>query len=204
MNGITRRVIKENIEGGSLELNVSELYDPRSVPSFLKLTFIILSNGRRIVKSSGFYMLNKHEEPILSTMPDFNHRRSKRWLTAISDAYCKAWKAQQTDPSHHMDSLPPCWPSVPLTSDGKFPKNFGEFEMDGACNPQNPESCATFHPGCASCYRSEVSVLSQISATLDTITPYRKAPLSPRQQCCYNQQNRLVVGPPGISYTKHF
>jgi hypothetical protein len=207
INGITRRLIKDDIEG-SEELKVSELYDSGSSPSFLKLSFLILSNRKRIVKASAFYMLNKFEDPFPLTMPDFDHMRSKRWSTGISkisDAYCKAWKAKQTDPRPHMDSLPPCWPSVPLTTDGKFPKNFGEFEMDGACNPQNPESCGTFHPGSASCYRSEVSLLSQISATMNKITnPFQTAPLSPRQQCCYSHQNRLVVGPPGLSYIKHF
>ena len=214
-NGITRRLIKENIEGDSLELNVSELHDSRSAPSFLKLTYLVLSNGRRIVRASAVYMLNKLEEPFPLTMPDVNHSRSKRWLTTISDAYCKVWKATQRDPQPYMDALPPCWPSVPFTRDGNFPENFGEFEIDGSCNPKNPENCATFHPGSASCYRSETSKAAQVAVTAAVVRPalisiktlpiaLYLAPVLPRQQCCYSPQNRLLVGPPGVNFTKHF
>ena len=60
-----------------------------------------------------------------------------------------------------------------------FPQSFGEYVLDGGCNPSNTFGCNFFHPGSAACYRS--------------VNSFENA----GQQCCYNANNQLQVGPPG-------
>lgn len=105
---------------------------------------------------------------------------------------CNEWYNKQ--PSNEeiqaiMESLPPCWPLVPLTSSNKFPNEFGEFSIDMACNPNweiiwnvpllgSFVNCKHHAPHAYACYRAN-------------------SPGSPyRQQCCYNSTGGLLVGPP--------
>lgn len=96
---------------------------------------------------------------------------------------CKCWNKRQ--PSDEkikeiVDSLPPCRPLAPLTPEGKFPDGFDSFTVDGGCNPNGNiiEKGCVFHPGAKACYRSE--------------------PLNGHdQQCCYSNDGKLLVGPPG-------
>lgn len=105
---------------------------------------------------------------------------------------CDEWyKKQPTNEEINaiMEKLPPCWPLAPLTSSNKFPDQFVEFSIDLACNP-NLEylwnwafnvsfvNCKHHAPHARACYR----------ANLDN-SPYR-------QQCCYDSNGVLLVGPP--------
>lgn len=104
-----------------------------------------------------------------------------KWIhigsSLIIDAYhavtqpCQTWYNGQPDPTPILLSLPPCWPRAP---EG-FPRTFGEFKQDDACRPK-PGSCG-FHPGATACYRSA-----------------NRAPYA--QQCCYDRNRVLLVGPP--------
>ena len=53
------------------------------------------------------------------------------------------------------------------------------FKIDGSCNPNNLLGCSTFHPGAKGCYRSTNNADGHAS------------------QCCYNDRNELIIGPPG-------
>lgn len=96
---------------------------------------------------------------------------------------CSRWNKKQ--PSDEkikeiVNSLPPCRPNAPLDAKGKFPDGFDSFSVDDGCNPNGNfiERGCLFHPGAKACYRS--------------------TPLNGHdQQCCYSNDGKLLVGPPG-------
>lgn len=97
---------------------------------------------------------------------------------------CKRWNKRQPSNDKIQEivfSLPPCRPIAPIDAQGKFPDGFDSFKVDGGCNPNGNiiERGCVFHPGAKACYRS---------------TP----PLNGHdQQCCYSNDAKLLVGPPG-------
>ena len=99
----------------------------------------------------------------------------------VADLKCKNWASNQPDPMPYLQGLPPCWPVLP--SAANVPESFGDFIQDKACNPSRTLGCSFFHPGSIVCYRS------QSSFTFNSYTA--------GQQCCYDSQNNLIVGPPG-------
>ena len=101
----------------------------------------------------------------------------------ILDYLCENWASKQPDPTPYLQGLPPCWPTLPSIVNGNVPESFGDFIQDKACNPSKPQHCSSFHPGSKVCYRS------QSSFTLNSFTA--------GQQCCYDNQNNLIIGPPG-------
>lgn len=97
------------------------------------------------------------------------------------DSLCKTWHDNEVDfnPNSTMISLPACWRTVPLQPNGQFPSAFGDFIEDFSCNPKNPKNCEEFHKGAKGCFRSR--------------TLFNDA----GQQCCYSNDNHLLVGPTG-------
>jgi hypothetical protein len=97
-------------------------------------------------------------------------------------AKCNKWHANQSDPRPLLDALPPCPRVIQPLPNGKYPQTSGDFKLDSACNPNDyfgVLSCDIFHSGAKGYYRSISSALGA------------------GQQCCYDKNNRLLVGPPG-------
>ncbi|CAF1091450.1 unnamed protein product [Brachionus calyciflorus] len=104
-------------------------------------------------------------------------------LEYVSNEKCVDWHNKQPEPKSYIQALPPCWPSVPLATWSQVPHSFDNFVLDPACNPSKPNVCQEFHSGAFACYRS---------ATSFKLNGYIVG-----QQCCYDSQNKLLVGPPG-------
>lgn len=99
---------------------------------------------------------------------------------------CKLWHSIEPDRKALVNSLPPCWRILPIRPDGSFPEEFGDFVADSSCNPNNKAACKFFHKGAKGCFRSA--------------TPIDGA----GQQCCYDSNNNLLVGPPGYFLFLYF
>ncbi|RNA04016.1 sushi domain-containing 2-like [Brachionus plicatilis] len=97
----------------------------------------------------------------------------------IADEICQSWYGEQPDPNPIVQVLPPCPPNLPFQQPPFFFSNF----ITDLCNPFNDEFCSSFHPGAKICYKSIFSV--QVGSQMTG------------QQCCYDQQGTLLVGPPG-------
>ena len=193
LTNIEERQIGEQVIGNSLSINLAKVVDFDSHPEFLRVIYLILRSGTKIVKANLFFVVDKNEEPY-HLDKNASHLRTKRaWpqivlggiaISYVSRIGCLAWRSWQPNPDKYMRALPPCWPSVPLNEQNTFPDSFGQFAMDESCRPGgwNSLMCRFFHEGAETCYRAPV----QISASH-----------SIGQQCCYNVNNQLLVGPPG-------
>lgn len=100
-------------------------------------------------------------------------------LSKISNQLCQSWYIEQTNfkVNEYVDKLPPCWRFLLLQRRNEFPFAFGEFIQDTQCNPRNPLGCNAFHKDAKVCYKS-LRLHNEAS-----------------QQCCYSNDNRLLVGP---------
>jgi sushi domain-containing protein 2 len=96
-------------------------------------------------------------------------------LAATAGLRCDQWHASQPNPQPYLESLPPCIPSISPT----FPPTLNGFTEDEACNAKSPIKCLLFHRGSKGCYRSTATGLDGSG-----------------QQCCYNSQGSLNIGPP--------
>ena len=96
-----------------------------------------------------------------------------------SNSTCGRWAMDQKDISLYMQRLPPCWPRLPWFA----PSSFGDFIQDKVCNPSNSDGCSYLHNGSKVCYTSRSSNFFNSKKT--------------GQQCCYDSNSNLVVGPPG-------
>ena len=96
-----------------------------------------------------------------------------------SDQICRSWHSKQPDPSPISNLVPSCPPNIFLNEQNFF---LFDFEWD-FCNPFNPKMCQYFNPGAYVCYKSLISV--------------QAGSFNASQQCCYNQNGNLLVGPPG-------
>ncbi|XP_078360279.1 protein mesh-like [Oculina patagonica] len=88
---------------------------------------------------------------------------------------CKHWYRTQPDPKIYTDdaSLLPC-PQTFLQAMA----DRGRFTMDEYCNPKVEHHCVIYHFGATHCFR--------------TNTPSDQGA---GQQCCYNKQGNLMIGP---------
>ena len=96
-------------------------------------------------------------------------------LSITAGLRCNVWHALNPDPQPYLNSLPPCIPSI----SPNFPPTLNGFTEDEACNPRNPTACKLFHGSSKGCYRSTATGLNGAG-----------------QQCCYNAQGSLNIGPP--------
>ena len=99
----------------------------------------------------------------------------------LSQLYCSTWyslQPSQQDMKKIVDEVArrsPCPPGV----SPDFPTQMPNFKIDDSCNPNNPGMCNFFHRGAKGCYRSTNNADGHAS------------------QCCYNDRNELIIGPPG-------
>lgn len=101
-------------------------------------------------------------------------------LNMSTDNLCKDWHSSQAylNPNQILQNLPPCWRTLSLWA-GRFPMAFLGFVQDSSCNSRNLKLCENHKRAGNVCYTS--------------ITQFNQS----AQQCCYDNNGRLLVGPSG-------
>ena len=99
----------------------------------------------------------------------------------IAESFCRSWYKSQpsqqniTNIIDEVSRRSPCPPTIfPITLN-----QMTNFKIDSSCNPANPRLSEFFHPSANVCYRSTNNGGGYVA------------------QCCYNSDNRLILGLPG-------
>lgn len=177
------KLIQSGLEINSTSFKSSELFFDNS-QDVIEISYLAIGIKMKINQEielkNYLYIYNFF---VLNTDLIENRRKKNNLWNDFFRWKCEDWNSNQPDPEPYLKGLPPCWPTLPSTANGNVPDSFGDFIQDKACNPSKQKGCSFFHPGSKVCYRS------QSSFTFNSFTA--------GQQCCYDNENNLIVGPPG-------